>query len=81
MLYEWILLETFAPLLANTLASTLGSIEKGEDIPSPPICKKQNDIPIIQTGDSSGDLSPEDSPNEYALNRWDILIVIGLLEF
>ncbi|GLV44995.1 retinal degeneration B [Carabus blaptoides fortunei] len=55
--------------VAKTLAATLGSIEMSEDMPSPPITKKQNDIPIIQTADSSADQSPEESPNEFALNR------------
>lgn len=55
--------------VAKTLAATLGSIEMSEDMPSPPITKKQNDIPIIQTADSSADQSPEDSPSEFALSR------------
>ncbi|XP_020294135.1 protein retinal degeneration B isoform X3 [Pseudomyrmex gracilis] len=49
--------------VAKTLAATLGSIEKNEEIQSPPSVRKPSDIPIINTAASSeGEISPEDSP-------------------
>ncbi|XP_031779472.1 protein retinal degeneration B isoform X4 [Nasonia vitripennis] len=50
--------------VAMTLAATLGSIEKSEDPQSPASPRKPSDIPIINTGVSSGENSPEDSPTE-----------------
>ena len=56
--------------MAKTLQATLGSIEKTEqEMPSPPVLKKSDIVPTIQT-DGSGDGSPEDSPTEIIL-RWD----------
>jgi hypothetical protein len=50
--------------MAKTLQAALGSIEKTEqEMPSPPVIKKSDVVPAIQT-DCSGDASPEDSPNE-----------------
>ncbi|XP_011060769.1 PREDICTED: protein retinal degeneration B isoform X10 [Acromyrmex echinatior] len=49
--------------VAKTLAATLGSIEKNEEVQSPPSIRKPSDIPIINTAASSeGEISPEDSP-------------------
>ncbi|RLU17848.1 hypothetical protein DMN91_010086 [Ooceraea biroi] len=49
--------------VAKTLAATLGSIEKNEEVQSPPSVRKPSDIPIINTAASSeGEISPEDSP-------------------
>lgn len=49
--------------VAKTLAATLGSIEKDEEVQSPPSVRKPSDIPIINTAASSeGEISPEDSP-------------------
>lgn len=49
--------------VAKTLAATLGSIEKNEEMQSPPSIRKPSDIPIINTAASSeGEISPEDSP-------------------
>ncbi|KYN14107.1 Protein retinal degeneration B [Trachymyrmex cornetzi] len=49
--------------VAKTLAATLGSIEKNEEVRSPPSVRKPSDIPIINTAASSeGEISPEDSP-------------------
>lgn len=49
--------------VAKTLAATLGSIEKNEEMQSPPSVRKPSDIPIINTAASSeGEISPEDSP-------------------
>ncbi|XP_054007489.1 protein retinal degeneration B isoform X1 [Hylaeus anthracinus] len=51
--------------VAMTLAATLGSIEKNEDLQSPPSVRKSSDIPNANTtGSSEGDISPEDSPTE-----------------
>ncbi|XP_058805045.1 protein retinal degeneration B isoform X2 [Phymastichus coffea] len=50
--------------VAKTLAATLGSIEKNEDMQSPASMRKPADIPIISTAVSSGENSPEDSPIE-----------------
>ncbi|XP_012272496.1 protein retinal degeneration B isoform X2 [Orussus abietinus] len=56
--------------VAKTLAATLGSIEKNEDLQSPPSMRKPSDIPIINTAVSSeGEISPEDSPTEVAAPR------------
>lgn len=53
--------------MAKTLQATLGSIEKTEqEMPSPPVLKKCDIVPTIQT-DGSGDGSPEDSPTEIIL--------------
>ncbi|XP_011632532.1 protein retinal degeneration B isoform X7 [Pogonomyrmex barbatus] len=49
--------------VAKTLAATLGSIEKNEEMQSPLSVRKPSDIPIINTaGSSEGEISPEDSP-------------------
>lgn len=50
--------------VAKTLAATLGSIEKNEDMQSPESMRKPADIPTINTAVSSGENSPEDSPTE-----------------
>ncbi|KZC13276.1 Protein retinal degeneration B [Dufourea novaeangliae] len=51
--------------VAATLAATLGSIEKNEDLQSPPSVRKSSDIPMSNTaGSSEGEPSPEDSPTE-----------------
>jgi hypothetical protein len=51
--------------MAKTLQATLGSIEKTEqEMPSPPVIKKSDIVPTIQTDGSEGDGSPEDSPIE-----------------
>ncbi|XP_017766870.1 PREDICTED: protein retinal degeneration B isoform X5 [Eufriesea mexicana] len=51
--------------VAMTLAATLGSIEKNEDLQSPPSVRKSTDIPMTNTAVSSeGEVSPEDSPTE-----------------
>nr|XP_012152056.1 PREDICTED: protein retinal degeneration B isoform X3 [Megachile rotundata] len=51
--------------VAMTLAATLGSIEKNEDLQSPPSVRKSSDIPMSNTTVSSeGEPSPEDSPTE-----------------
>jgi hypothetical protein len=51
--------------VAKTLQATLGSIEKTEqEMPSPPVIKKSDIVPTIQTDGSEGDCSPEDSPTE-----------------
>lgn len=51
--------------VAMTLAATLGSIEKNEDLQSPPSVRKTSDIPMTNTAVSSeGEVSPEDSPTE-----------------
>ncbi|XP_043676418.1 protein retinal degeneration B isoform X1 [Vespula pensylvanica] len=51
--------------VARTLAATLSSIEKNEDLQSPLSVRKPSDIPIINTAVSSeGEISPEDSPTE-----------------
>lgn len=51
--------------VAMTLAATLGSIEKNEDLQSPPSVRKSSDIPVMNTTASSeGEPSPEDSPTE-----------------
>lgn len=51
--------------VARTFAATLSSIEKNEDLQSPPRVRKPSDIPIINTAVSSeGEVSPEDSPTE-----------------
>lgn len=51
--------------MAKTLQATLGSIEKTEqEMPSPPVIKKSDIVPTIQTDGSEGDGSPEDSPTE-----------------
>lgn len=56
--------------VAKTLAATLGSIEKNEDLQSPPSLRKPSDIPIINTAISSeGEISPEDSPTELISPR------------
>ncbi|XP_034941683.1 protein retinal degeneration B isoform X2 [Chelonus insularis] len=48
--------------VAKTLAATLGSIEKNEDLQSPPSIRKPSEIPVISTNNSEADISPEDSP-------------------
>ena len=54
--------------VAKTLQATLGSIEKTEqEMPSPPILKKSDVVPTINTDGSEGDGSPEDSPIEVIL--------------
>ncbi|XP_076654424.1 retinal degeneration B isoform X6 [Halictus rubicundus] len=51
--------------VAATLAATLGSIEKNEDLQSPPSMRKSSDIGMSNTaGSSEGEISPEDSPTE-----------------
>ncbi|XP_076382327.1 retinal degeneration B isoform X3 [Megalopta genalis] len=51
--------------VAATLAATLGSIEKNEDLQSPPSVRKSSDIQMTNTaGSSEGEVSPEDSPTE-----------------
>lgn len=51
--------------VAATLAATLGSIEKNEDLQSPPSVRKSSEIPASNTTVSSeGEASPEDSPTE-----------------
>ncbi|XP_078045666.1 retinal degeneration B isoform X4 [Augochlora pura] len=51
--------------VAATLAATLGSIEKNEDLQSPPSVRKASDIQMTNTaGSSEGEVSPEDSPTE-----------------
>lgn len=51
--------------VAKTLAATLGSIEKNDEVQSPPSVRKPSDIPIINTaGSSEGEISPEDSPTD-----------------
>lgn len=51
--------------VAKTLAATLGSIEKNEDLQSPPSLRKSSDIAMTNTAVSSeGEVSPEDSPTE-----------------
>ncbi|XP_044586561.1 protein retinal degeneration B isoform X3 [Cotesia glomerata] len=65
--------------VAKTFAATLGSIEKNEDLQSPPSIRKPSDIPVINTARSSeGDISPEDSPttvlppgSKIALNKFE----------
>ncbi|XP_011495089.1 PREDICTED: protein retinal degeneration B [Ceratosolen solmsi marchali] len=56
--------------VAKTLAATLGSIEKNEDLQSPTALRKPSDIPIINTAMSSeGEASFEDSPTEVLSSR------------
>ncbi|CAL7947664.1 unnamed protein product [Xylocopa violacea] len=51
--------------VAMTLAATLGSIEKNEELQSPPSVRKSTDITMTNTAVSSeGEVSPEDSPTE-----------------
>lgn len=56
--------------VAKTLAATLGSIEKNEEMQSPPSIRKPSDIPIINTaGSSEGEISPEDSPTYLDVSK------------
>ncbi|PSN38012.1 Protein retinal degeneration B [Blattella germanica] len=55
--------------VAKTLQATLGSIEKTEEMPSPPVIKKSEAVPTINTDGSEGDISPEDSPTEIILRH------------
>ncbi|XP_043281556.1 protein retinal degeneration B isoform X2 [Venturia canescens] len=51
--------------VAKTLAATLGSIEKNEDLQSPQSFRKSSEVPIINTAaNSDGDSTAEDSPIE-----------------
>ncbi|XP_076755807.1 retinal degeneration B [Xylocopa sonorina] len=51
--------------VAMTLAATLGSIEKNEELQSPPSVRKSTDMAMTNTAVSSeGEVSPEDSPTE-----------------
>lgn len=70
---------------AKTLAATLGSIEKTEDVhPTLLLAKDSSNIPIVQTDTGSdGDLSPSDETNEinFTLKRCEILAIILLSIF
>ncbi|XP_069686277.1 protein retinal degeneration B isoform X6 [Periplaneta americana] len=58
--------------MAKTLQATLGSIEKTEqEMPSPPVLKKSEVVPTIQTDGSEGDMSPEDSPTDIIMRHPD----------
>ncbi|XP_021934128.1 protein retinal degeneration B isoform X3 [Zootermopsis nevadensis] len=58
--------------MAKTLQATLGSIEKTEqEMPSPPVIKKSDVVPTIQTDGSNEDCSPDDSPTEVILRHPD----------
>ncbi|KAG7188206.1 hypothetical protein KM043_016080 [Ampulex compressa] len=49
--------------IQKTLVATLGSIEKNEELQSPPALRKTADIPVESgTVSSEGEASPEDSP-------------------
>ncbi|KAF2905240.1 hypothetical protein ILUMI_00964 [Ignelater luminosus] len=54
---------------AKTLAATLGSIEKTEDVPGLLLTKNNSNIPTVQTETGSdADLSPDEATNEMNLS-------------